>query len=202
MPRRSARSARSFPPRRVAPAAVFVALLAAACDNGGAGGGPAPSATSIRAATATAATPTDATAAPSAGGAASPRPSAGPGDRVVVVGAAPAVTAEIADTDRERSRGLMDRAALPAGRGMLFVFSAPTTAAFYMYRTRIPLSIAFIMNDRVVAVREMTPCPSATPRECPIYAPDAAYTSALEAPTGTFTRIGVGPGDPVRFLPQ
>jgi uncharacterized membrane protein (UPF0127 family) len=118
---------------------------------------------------------------------------------VVQVGAAAPIRAEVADTLDERSRGLMDRDRLPAGRGMVFVFPQPSTSAFYMFHTRVPLSIAFVDDGRVVSVAEMTPCRSGRAADCQLYAADGAYTLAIEAPGGHFTSAGVRPGDPVRI---
>jgi uncharacterized membrane protein (UPF0127 family) len=70
---------------------------------------------------------------------------------------------------------------------MLFVFPEPTTAGFFMYRTLIPLSIAWVDAGRVVAVAEMVPCRAVDPADCPTYAPGRSYTSAIEAPAGFFT---------------
>ncbi len=95
----------------------------------------------------------------------------------------------------------MDRQRLAPGRGMLFVFPEPTTTGFFMYRTLIPLSIAWVDGDRVVAVAEMVPCRAVDPADCPTYAPGRSYTSAIEAPGGFFTAGGSAVGATVRVLP-
>lgn len=164
-------------PRRLPSALLAVCLLgAAACTgaDGGRAGGPSGA-------------DETATASPTAS---SPRVT-------VTVGDAPPVHAEVADTPGERGRGLMDRAEVPPGTGMLFVFDGATTGDFYMYRTRVPLSIAFVAHGRVVGVREMRPCRAEDPDDCPTYGVDAPYTRAVEAPGGHFSDAGVAPGDPV-----
>jgi uncharacterized protein len=119
-------------------------------------------------------------------------------DTVVVrVGDAEPVRAEVADTPAERQRGLMGRTDVPAGTGMVFVFPGETRSSFYMYRTLVPLSIAFVNADEVVSVEEMTPCPSDTSGDCPLYEPAGTYTYAVEATAGWFAEAGVEPGDPV-----
>jgi len=118
---------------------------------------------------------------------------------IVRVGEAGPIQAEVADARAERARGLMDRDQLPPGAGMVFVFPEPTTASFYMFRTRIPLSIAFVDHDRVVSVAEMTPCPSDNADDCDLYPAGGPYTLAVEAPGRHFTDAGVRPGDPVRI---
>ncbi|MCK9930351.1 DUF192 domain-containing protein [Frankia sp. Mgl5] len=105
------------------------------------------------------------------------------------------VTAEVADSDDERRRGLMYRTRLPPDHGMIFDFGGETTSGFYMFRTLLPLSIMFVRDGRVVGVREMTPCSGDDPSACPVYYPDGAYTHAVEAPAHTFA--GVATGDPV-----
>src|SRR5688572_595381 len=55
------------------------------------------------------------------------------------------IRAEVADSDEERGYGLMDRAQLDENSGMLFVYDSQedSTKGFYMFRTKIPLDIAF-----------------------------------------------------------
>lgn len=91
-----------------------------------------------------------------------------------------------------RQRGLMDRTDLPAGAGMVFLFPSLHTGAFFMYRTRIPLSIAFFNQDGdIVAILDMEPCRATEPSECELYDPGVAYTGALEVNQGFFAEAGV-----------
>ena len=99
----------------------------------------------------------------------------------------------VADTPSERDRGLMGVTNLPADQGMAFVFDGPTSVAFWMKDTLIPLSIAFVAGNRIVAIREMEPC---TADPCPTYdAGGASYTMAIEANTGYFQNEGIQVGD-------
>lgn len=107
---------------------------------------------------------------------------------------------EIAATPDQRGVGLMERRQLPAGEGMLFTYpdAQPPDAGFWMFRTRIPLDIAFLDREgRIVAIRRMEPCESPNPRFCPSYEPGKEYWSALEANRGFFERHGAGIGDRV-----
>lgn len=108
---------------------------------------------------------------------------------------------EVADTPYQQIRGLSERDDLAPRSGMLFSFGAPTSGGFYMFRTRMPLSIMFVDEDRVADVAEMTPCLTDLPADCPVYYPSASYTYAVEAAGGTFTNAGVAPGDPVVVAP-
>lgn len=107
---------------------------------------------------------------------------------------------EVADEPSQHAMGLMERTSLPDSAGMLFVFpeTRPADAGFWMFRTRIPLDIAFLdEGGTIVNVQSMEPCTSPEPRWCPTYAPGVPYRSALEANVGFFERVGVGVGDRV-----
>jgi len=59
---------------------------------------------------------------------------------------------EIAETNNERARGLMDRSKMEENNGMVFIFGddeiRPHT--FYMKNTRIPLDIMYFSKDSVL----------------------------------------------------
>lgn len=56
---------------------------------------------------------------------------------------------EIAETDNQRARGLMDRSSMEENRGMLFIFDDNDIRkhTFYMKDTRIPLDIMYFDKD-------------------------------------------------------
>lgn len=112
---------------------------------------------------------------------------------------------EVAQTAAQRQQGLMGRQSLPENRGMLFRFESeqPAGNAFWMYRTLIPLDIAFIDREgRIVAINTMPPCESNTPTECPAYPAGAAYWAALEVNGGYFAERGIEVGDCVSIPDQ
>jgi hypothetical protein len=76
---------------------------------------------------------------------------------------------ELAVSPEQKSMGLMERRLLAPHAGMLFVYDSiqPGNAGFWMYRTRIPLDIAFLDSAGVIrSVRSMTPCPTTIAQGC------------------------------------
>lgn len=109
---------------------------------------------------------------------------------------------EIADDPSERARGLMERDSLPADAGMLFVYPREQSpaASFWMYRTRIPLDIAFLGDDgEIRAILTMPPCASEDATECPSYPAGVPYRVALEVNAGYFAEHDVEVGDRIEL---
>jgi uncharacterized protein len=102
---------------------------------------------------------------------------------------------EVADTDRERARGLMFRRSLPDTSGMIFLYEPPQPVGMWMRNTYIPLDMIFIAADgtvrRVAANTE--------PFSTDIIASGGPVAAVLELNAGQAARIGVKPGDRVIF---
>jgi uncharacterized membrane protein (UPF0127 family) len=110
--------------------------------------------------------------------------------------------AEIAATAAVRSRGLMGRPRLAPDAGMLFIYpeAQPPDSGFWMYRTLIPLDIAYLDGQGdILAIRTMEPCRSALSLNCPTYPPGVPYRAALEVNSGFFARNRIAVGD--RLVP-
>ena len=77
-------------------------------------------------------------------------------------GAVVRFSVEIADSEAERSQGLMHRERMASSAGMLFVYDGPRHAWFWMKNTLIPLDIIFAdetgrvtrVHDRAVPLDE------------------------------------------------
>lgn len=68
------------------------------------------------------------------------------------------IDAEVAADQQNRMVGLMNRRAMPANQGMLFVFPQDNTHCMWMRNTLIPLSVAFIDRDGVIInIEDMQP---------------------------------------------
>jgi uncharacterized membrane protein (UPF0127 family) len=109
---------------------------------------------------------------------------------------------ELARTDAQRAYGLMVRPSLDPGSGMVFLYDTiqPPTSGFWMFRTKIPLDIAFMDSTGVILkLLAMDPCESEMySSACETYAPNVPYRSALEVNAGWFVQHGVGEGSVVR----
>jgi uncharacterized protein len=107
------------------------------------------------------------------------------------------VRVELATTPDARALGLMERNRLSANGGMLFVYDSTQSgdAGFWMYRTRIPLDIAFMDSTGTIrVVLGMVPCETRVPEGCPSYPPKVPYRYALEMSAGFFRAHAIDTG--------
>jgi uncharacterized membrane protein (UPF0127 family) len=106
----------------------------------------------------------------------------------------------LAATDASRARGLMGATDLRGYDAMAFRYDSPSSNGFYMYRTTLPLSLAWFDADgSFIDTVDMAPCPSSDPAACPVHWPPRPFVSALEVPRGELSRLGVGPGARLSF---
>lgn len=105
-------------------------------------------------------------------------------------------TLEIADTDAAQETGLMNRDAMPADHGMIFIFDRESPRSFWMKNTRLPLDILYLdAAGTVVSVGHMVPFDMAdTPSGGP-----AMY--AVELNAGAAEKAGVKAGDRIDLGP-
>ncbi len=107
------------------------------------------------------------------------------------------VRAELALSSEQKTLGLMERRRLEENAGMLFVYDSTqaASAGFWMYRTRIPLDIAFLDSAGVIrAMLTMQPCETTIPEGCTTHPPNVPYRYALEANAGFFQTRGITVG--------
>ena len=100
---------------------------------------------------------------------------------------------EIAETQQQRSRGLMFRTSLEADSWMIFLYESPREITMWMKNTYVPLDMLFIAADgrilniaRDTAPLDLTPIPSAGP-----------VRGVLEIRAGTAIKLGIKAGDRV-----
>ncbi|MBU3608475.1 DUF192 domain-containing protein [Polynucleobacter nymphae] len=107
------------------------------------------------------------------------------------------IQAEIADSSETRQTGLMNRTSMPMNSGMLFVFEEKAGHCFWMFSTKIPLSIAFIADDgKIVNIEEMQA--GSTNNHCP----KAPVRFALEMNQRWFSDRVITPGSVISGLPK
>lgn len=100
---------------------------------------------------------------------------------------------EIAETAKERARGLMYRRYLPDRCGMIFMMDGGP-ASFHMKNTHIPLDVVFFdMLGKVIKIDSMTPRTGYS--RCN---KDVRYV--LELPMGTCQECKIIPGDRISFV--
>jgi uncharacterized protein len=105
-----------------------------------------------------------------------------------------ALTVEVARTEKQRERGLMERKDLGPRDGMIFIFDRDDHLAFWMKNTPTPLSIAFISADgRILQIEDMQPFSEAVIRS------RIAARYALEMKQGAFAALGIKEGDVITF---
>ncbi|MES2540461.1 MAG: DUF192 domain-containing protein [Pseudomonadota bacterium] len=104
------------------------------------------------------------------------------------------VTVEVAISEPEQERGLMHRPSLPPGRGMLFPFTLPRTASFWMKNTPLPLDLLFIKPDGTITAilhgkaDDLHPLSAGEP-----------VTAVVEIGDGEAQRLGIAAGNPVEW---
>lgn len=92
----------------------------------------------------------------------------------------------------QRALGLMYATDLGGPDGMVFHYDSPTTSAFWMKNTVMPLSIAFYGTDGAfLGAFDMAPC-AADP--CPSYPTPSDFVDAIEVPQGMLEQLGLTPG--------
>ena len=113
------------------------------------------------------------------------------------------VDVEVADEPGSQTRGLMCRANVPYGSGMLFEFNELASGPFWMFNTYIPLDIIYFNSAGGVAgTAVMLPCPNENGltesawrvnclEEAAEYDPGKPYTNALELPGGWLLSEGL-----------
>ena len=102
-------------------------------------------------------------------------------------------TAEIADTDELRTRGLMFRHFLPEDKAMLFDYETPRPVAMWMKNTNISLDMLFIREDGTIAAIAQ----DTVPQSLDTISVQEPVRGVLELAAGTVKRLGVRVNDKV-----
>ncbi len=117
-----------------------------------------------------------------------------PGERVLIIssgGNYRVFHVELALTQEEQVRGLMDRDSLPEDSGMLFLWDTSEPRSFWMKDTKIPLDMLFIdESGKIVTLHE-----NAVPEDTTSISSDVPVKAVLELAGGTVSKLGIKTGD-------
>jgi uncharacterized membrane protein (UPF0127 family) len=101
---------------------------------------------------------------------------------------------ELAQSPQEQECGLMFRASMPAGHGMVFPFRPARETAFWMENTPLPLDLIFVgARGRVLRVAQGQPFSRA------LIESGGVASAVVELNAGEAARIGLKPGDRVTY---
>ncbi len=116
----------------------------------------------------------------------------------LIIGDRVTITVELARSTDEKVRGLSNRPALAAGRGMAFVYERPQPIGIWMKDMRFPLDIVWIRDGRVVHIeKNAPPLTSAGPEKVYTATGDivvevrAGYTSDKNIRVGDSARLAL-----------
>ena len=111
-------------------------------------------------------------------------------ERVKITTGGRSLTVEVARTEAQRARGLMERTNLGPRDGMIFVFDRDDHLTFWMKNTPAALSIAFLsVEGKILQIEDMEPFSETIVRS----RLSARY--ALEMRKGAFADLGIREGD-------
>ena len=102
---------------------------------------------------------------------------------------------EIAQDSKEKALGLMFRTELADTQGMLFPYEESRELSMWMHNTYIPLDMLFIRSDGTIARIEE----QAEPLSDRVISSGTPVLAVLEIPGGAAARLGIKPGDKVRY---
>lgn len=104
-------------------------------------------------------------------------------------------TAELALSDDEKQRGMMERQSIAPDRGMLFVYQEPQMMSFWMKNTYIPLDLIFIAPDHKIVRIEENAIPLSLD---PLLSLEPAIAT-FEIAGGRAAELGIKAGDTVNW---
>ncbi len=100
----------------------------------------------------------------------------------------------LADTKEKLEKGLMGQKDIGGYVGMIFKFSTPTKASFYMANVPVPLAIAWFDDQgKFVSSDEMAPC-TVEASKCRLYNAIGPYRYAVETKAGGLASLGISSG--------
>ena len=107
---------------------------------------------------------------------------------------------EVADTQLEQRRGLMNRDALGAMNGMVFFFPEAASRSFWMKHTRIPLDMIWLHQGVIVGVtKNAAPDRGQKTADLPLYDSPGPIDAVIELNAGSADQYSIVAGQRVQF---
>jgi uncharacterized protein len=106
------------------------------------------------------------------------------------------ILAEVVRTDQAKARGLGGRNAIGQPGAMLFVYSQPEKACFWMKDMNFAIDMIWIGADKKIIHIEENVSPRTFPES---FCPDSPAQFVLELPAGKSRQLGLGPGEQLQF---
>lgn len=107
------------------------------------------------------------------------------------------LTADLALTSEQITKGLAVKDTLNENEGMLFVFSNPSRSGFWMKDMKFPIDIIWLNKDKEIVHIEKNLQPCGT--TCPMFRPDEDSKYVLETVSGFADKHNLKEGDKVVF---
>jgi uncharacterized protein len=104
------------------------------------------------------------------------------------------ITVEVADSEEERSTGLMFRRSIGEKEGMLFIYDREQDITMWMKNTYISLDMIFVRRNGVISHIEA----NTEPFSQEIIGSGGPALAVVEMGAGSAKRLGLKPGDKVR----
>jgi len=107
---------------------------------------------------------------------------------------------DVARTADQQREGLSRRTSLAARTGMLFQFGTRDHHDVWMAGTTIPLDVAWIADNTVLAVDTLQPCTQLDQDTCPRWTSPSPADALLEVPAGSLREVVPGSSVVVKVL--
>lgn len=99
---------------------------------------------------------------------------------------------ELAQTATQQREGLGNRHTLPDGTGMLFQFAGRSQQQVWMAGMRMPIDIAWIVDNKVLTTDSLPVCNLSDPTQCPRWTSPGVVDALLEVSAGSLDSVDPG----------
>lgn len=105
----------------------------------------------------------------------------------------------VANSQKERERGLSEIKSLQDNQGMIFLFDRPDYYSFWMRNMKFPIDIIYINKDTIITIKNNAQPPKNIKESPIIYAPTSPADKVLEISAGLAEKYKFKNGDKVTY---